>query len=367
MKRVLSVIGTRPEVIKMAPVIKALETEPTLESRILSTAQHREMLDQMLQTFNIIPDLDLNIMKENQTLPELTARMLLPLTEVLVRENPDFVLGQGDTSTVLMVALACFYQKIPFGHVEAGLRTGDLYNPYPEEMNRVLVSRLATLNFAPTVSAKQNLLLEGYQEKGISITGNTIIDALEMIDFETISLDERIDPEKRLLLVTAHRRENLGENLLDICRGLKTIVEQNQDVQIYYPVHPNPQVSEIVYRELGKVPQVMLSAPLSYLDFIGIMKRAYFILSDSGGVQEESPALGKPVLVLRETTERPEAVHAGASKLIGTKCEKIVREAQILLSDPKVYQKMVVNRSLFGDGHAAKKIVNRVKKFLMER
>jgi len=341
----------------MAPVILALKREPTLGVRVLATAQHRHLLDQVMKVFDIEPDIDLDIMRPNQALTTLTARLLLELDKVLLAEKPDVVLAQGDTTTVMTVALACFYHKIPFGHVEAGLRTWDMQNPFPEEMNRVIAGRLAKWHFAPTESSRQNLLREGASDKDIVVTGNTVIDALLSVASREMKLPAKLDPTKRLILVTAHRRENFGEPFERVCRAVLTLLERNPDVQVLYPVHPNPNVRDIAHRLLGSHPRVVLCDPLDYLPFVAAMKRAYLILSDSGGVQEEAPALGKPVLVLRHETERPEAVVEGVVKLVGTDFDAIVAEAQKLLDDETAYRAMARGVSPYGDGHAAGRIV----------
>ena len=341
----------------MAPVILALKQHSDLDVRVLATAQHRHLLDQVMKLFDIEPDIDLNIMRPNQALTTLTARLLLDLDDVLLAEKPDAVLAQGDTTTVMTVALSCFYHKIPFGHVEAGLRTWDIQNPFPEEMNRVISGRLAKWHFAPTESSRQNLLREGVSDADIAVTGNTVIDALLSVVDRDADLPIELDPTKRLILVTAHRRENFGKPFERVCRALLTLLERNPDVQVLYPVHPNPNVHETAHRLLGKHPHVVLCDPLDYLPFVSAMKRAYLILSDSGGVQEEAPALGKPVLVLRHETERPEAVQEGVVKLVGTDFDAIVSEAQRLLDDESAYRAMARGVSPYGDGHAAERIV----------
>lgn len=355
--KVICVVGTRPEAIKMAPVILALKKQLDLNVRVLATAQHRHLLDQVVTVFDIVPDIDLNIMRPNQDLTTLTARLLLDLDDVLLAEKPDAVLAQGDTTTVMSVALACFYHKIPFGHVEAGLRTWDMQNPFPEEMNRVIAGRLAKWHFAPTESSRQNLLREGVADADIIVTGNTVIDALLSVADRDAELPVELDPTKRLILVTAHRRENFGEPFERVCRALLALLERNPDVQVLYPVHPNPNVRDTAHRLLGSHPRVVLCDPLDYLPFVAAMKRAYLILSDSGGVQEEAPALGKPVLVLRHETERPEAVDEGVVKLVGTDFDAIVSEAQLLLDDETAYRAMARGVSPYGDGHAAERIV----------
>lgn len=356
-RTVLCVVGTRPEAIKMAPVVLGLKREPWAKVRVLATAQHREMLDQVLELFGIRPDVDLNVMESDQKLPELTARLITALDHSLEREHPDVVLAQGDTTTVLATALACFYRRVPFGHVEAGLRTLDMDYPFPEEMNRTLAGRLASLHFAPTETSKDNLLREGIPSSRIHVTGNTVIDALLQVAAKDIPVPVELDPGKRLILVTAHRRENFGPPLLDICRALRTLADHYEDVQILYPVHLNPNVSRVVHRELGDHPRVTLCPPLDYGPFVTAMKRSTLILTDSGGVQEEAPALGKPVLVLRAETERPEAVAEGVVKLVGPAYEAIVSEARRLLDEPAAYAAMAKGASPYGDGKAAERIV----------
>jgi UDP-N-acetylglucosamine 2-epimerase (non-hydrolysing) len=357
-KKVICVIGTRPEAIKMAPVILALKDCPNIDCRVLATAQHRHMLDQVLDVFNIEPDFDLDIMRPNQALTTLTARLLLDLDDVLLVEKPDVVLAQGDTTTVMTIALSCFYHRIPFGHVEAGLRTWDMSNPFPEEMNRVIAGRLAKWHFAPTEISRKNLLQEGIKDSDIVVTGNTVIDALNTAAENFPEIGIELDDTKRLILVTAHRRENFGQPIIDICRAVLTIIERNDDVQVLFPVHPNPNTQSVVQEMLGQHPQIVLCPPLEYLPFVGAMQKAYLILSDSGGVQEEAPALGKPVLVLRSETERPEALEAGAVKLVGADYELIVKETQLLLDDESAYLEMVQGISPYGDGNASKRIVD---------
>lgn len=345
----------------MAPVVLALKRQPWADVRVLATAQHRQMLDQVLNFFDIAPDIDLNIMRPNQALTALTARLLLELDNVLVAEKPDVVLAQGDTTTVMTVALACFYHRIPFGHVEAGLRTWDLQNPFPEEANRVIAGRLARWHFAPTESARQNLLREGVSDADIIVTGNTVIDALLMTASKELALGIALDDARRLVLVTSHRRENFGEPFRNICRALRTLAERNADVQILYPVHPNPNVNDVARAMLGDCSNIILCEPLDYAPFIAAMKKAYLIISDSGGVQEEAPALSKPVLVLRDETERPEAVDMGVVKLVGPHESAIVDAAQHLLDDPIAYRAMARGVSPYGDGHAAGRIVDALR------
>src|SRR5262245_51276446 len=356
-RTVLCVVGTRPEAVKMAPVILELRRRSWARVRVLATAQHRQMLDQVLGLFGIEPDVDLDLMRPDQALADLTARMLSALDGTLERERPAAVLAQGDTTTVLTTALACFYRRIPFGHVEAGLRTGDLDYPFPEEMNRSVAGRLARLHFAPTESARANLRREGIQEQ-VYVTGNTVIDALLQVAAREAPLPERVPADRRLILVTAHRRENFGEPLRQICRALLALADGNPDVHVLYPVHLNPNVSGVVRPALGGHPRITLCDPLDYLPFVAAMKKSTLILSDSGGVQEEAPALGKPVLVLRAETERPEAVEAGVVKLVGTDAGVIVAEAQRLLDDPAAYRAMAKGVSPYGDGHAAERIAD---------
>ena len=364
-KKILCVIGTRPEAIKMAPVILALKKEPWANVRVLATAQHRHMLDQVNEFFGIDPDIDLNIMCPNQALTTLTARLLLELDDVLQAERPDAVLVQGDTTTVMTVALACFYHRIPIGHVEAGLRTWDMQNPFPEEANRVIAGKLARWHFAPTEGSRQNLLKEGVPDSEIIVTGNTVIDALLMTASKDLELAVPLDPTKRLVLVTSHRRENFGEPFRNICRALRTLAENNAEVQFLYPVHPNPNVKDVAYEFLAGLPNFTLCEPLDYAPFIAAMKRAYIILTDSGGVQEEAPALGKPVLVLRDETERPEAVEQGVVKLVGPNYDAIVQEAQRLLDDESAYRAMARGISPYGDGKASRRIVDTLRQDLV--
>lgn len=342
----------------MAPVIQRLASHEGFESRVLATAQHRHMLDQVLAIFGIVPDLDLNIMRPNQDLAMLTSRLIADLDRALAAESPDIVLAQGDTTTVMAAALACFYRRIPFGHVEAGLRTGDLDNPFPEEMNRVVAGRLARWHFAPTERSRANLLREGVADDWIRVTGNTVIDALLSVADRKPEIGIPLDPDKRLILVTAHRRENFGEPFRQICQAIADLASANPDIQFLYPVHPNPNVQSLARETLGGRERVVLCEPLDYLPFVGAMKRAYLILSDSGGVQEEAPALGKPVLVLRRETERPEAVEAGVVKLVGPDYDSIRAETQRLLDDPAAYHSMARGVSPYGDGHAAERIVS---------
>lgn len=375
MIKVLSIFGTRPEAIKMAPVVKELEKRSEcIVSKVCVTAQHRQMLDQILQLFEITPDYDLNIMKPGQGLFDVTCNVLQGLKSVLAKEQPDVVLVHGDTTTAMAASLAAYYCRISVGHVEAGLRTGNKFAPFPEEINRKIAGILSDLHFAPTETARLNLLHEGIPDATIHVTGNTVVDALLSV-VDRIMNDELIqqrleqkfnflDPSKRLILVTGHRRENFGDGLENICQALATIVENYDDVEILYPVHLNPNVQEPVKRILGgnRHKNVHLIEPVDYLPFVYLMSRSYFIITDSGGVQEEAPSLGKPVLVMRETTERPEAVEAGTVKLVGTDPRKIVFEADRLLDDNSSYQIMSLAHNPYGDGKAAERIVNIVLK-----
>lgn len=348
----------------MAPVVLALRSEPWADVQVLATAQHRQMLDQVLTHFDIKPHRDLDIMRPDQALGALTARLLLEVDDVLSRDQPDVVLVQGDTTTVMAVTLACFYRRIRVGHVEAGLRTGDMRNPFPEEANRVITSRLATWHFAPTESAKRNLLREGVDETDITVSGNTVIDALMMTASSSKDCGLPIEVGTRLVLVTAHRRESFGQPLENICLALSRLAERYPDVQFVYPLHPNPNVTGPATRILGSCPNVYLCPPLEYARFVAVMKQACVILTDSGGVQEEAPALGKPVLVLRDETERPEAVDAGVVKLVGSAVDRIVDETQRLLDDEVAYRAMARGVSPYGDGHAAERIVRALRKAL---
>lgn len=362
-RKVLCVVGTRPEAIKMAPVVQALRQASWAETRLLATAQHRDLLDQALSLFGMRADIDLDLMRPDQRLPELTARLLGALDGVFQQEAPDIVLAQGDTTTVMAAAVAAFHHGVPFGHVEAGLRTGNLANPYPEEMNRVVADRLAHWHFAPTESARATLLAEGAPAARVHMTGNTVIDALRSVaDRDVPFAGGDPDPGRRLILVTAHRRESFGRRLERMCEAVRAIADRNPDVAVLYPVHPNPAVRETASRVLAGHPRIRLCAPMSYAPFVTAMKRAYFILTDSGGVQEEAPALGTPVLVMRDETERPEAVQQGVARLVGTRVETITAEAQRLLDDPEARRAMAKGVSPYGDGRAAGRIVGALER-----
>lgn len=381
MKTVLSVFGTRPEAIKMAPLVKELEKHPSaIKSVVCVTAQHRQMLDQVLEIFDIRPDYDLDIMKQGQDLYDVTSRVLLGMRAVLREVSPDIVLVHGDTTTSMAVALAAFYEKIPVGHVEAGLRTRNIYSPWPEEMNRQITGRIASVHFAPTPLSRENLLAENVSPDKISVTGNTVIDALKMV-VEKISSDQNMrtglkrklaefgydvsrleSGERRLVLVTGHRRENFGEGFLNICRALRDLTLKYPDVDFVYPMHLNPNVRKPigeVFKD-NKASNVFFIEPLEYLSFVFLMEKSYLVLTDSGGIQEEAPGLGKPVLVMRDTTERPEAVDAGTVRLVGTDYQKIFDGVSSLLEDSALYNKMSQATNPYGDGKACPRIVERL-------
>jgi UDP-N-acetylglucosamine 2-epimerase (non-hydrolysing) len=359
--KVLCVFGTRPEAIKMAPVIRRLREEPACaDAKVCVTGQHREMLDQALGAFGIRPDYDLNLMGPDQSLTEITTRVLTHVEPILDMEKPDWVLVQGDTTTAVAAGLAAFYQEIRVGHVEAGLRTGNRMRPFPEEMNRRLIDRFCDLHFAPTARARENLLREDVPEESIVVTGNTVIDALQWIAAQPPppSLEAWAAPGQRTILVTAHRRESVGAALENICLAVRDVARRyGPDVLVLFPVHRNPRVQEPVYRLLGEVPNVRLLGPLDYVSLVHVMKRSYLILTDSGGIQEEAPSLGKPVLVLREVTERAEAVEAGTAVVVGTNREVIVAEVVRLLEDGARYAEMAQARNPYGDGRAAERVV----------
>lgn len=369
--KVLFVFGTRPEAIKMAPLVKALEQDDFFCSKVAVTAQHREMLDQVLDLFQIIPDFDLNLMKPGQALSDVTSGVLKGLERVFDEWQPDVVLVHGDTATTFAASLAAYYHKIAVGHVEAGLRTGDIYSPWPEEANRKLTGALANYHFAPTQSSYDNLIKENIDPKNIIITGNTVIDALLVVkekvenNQEIIAQFEQqfnfLDANKKLILVTGHRRENFGQGFLNICQALANIAKRYPNVQIVYPVHLNPNVQKPVNELLAAIENIHLIAPQDYLPFVYLMNRSYLILTDSGGIQEEAPSLGKPVLVMRDTTERPEAVDAGTVRLVGTNAELIENSVIELIENKKLYQTMAESHNPYGDGTSCQKIINALK------
>lgn len=369
--KVLTVFGTRPEAIKMAPLVHALADDTDFEAKVCVTAQHREMLDQVLKLFEIAPDYDLNIMKPGQDLTDITCRILEGLKAVFADFQPDVVLVHGDTATTMATSLAAFYHRIPVGHVEAGLRTGNLYSPWPEEANRKIAGHLAMYHFAPTENSRQNLLKESIPDSHIFVTGNSVIDALLWVRDKVMSdqhMMEKlaanypfIDPNKKMILVTGHRRESFGGGFERICHALAEIAQAHPDVQVVYPVHLNPNVSEPVKRILHDIDNIILISPQEYLPFVYLMNHAYLILTDSGGIQEEAPSLGKPVLVMRDTTERPEAVDAGTVRLVGTDTQKIVNEVNRLLTDDAEYHEMSRAHNPYGDGHACQRILAALK------
>lgn len=363
MKTVMMVFGTRPEAIKMCPLVNELKTRETIKTVVCVTGQHRQMLDQVLEAFKVVPDYDLSIMKEKQTLFDITTNILNSIGEVLEEVKPDVVLVHGDTSTTFVTALACFYKQIPVGHVEAGLRTYNIYSPYPEEFNRQAVSIIAEYNFAPTQLSKDNLIKEGKNPEKIYITGNTAIDALK-----TTVKSEYAHPElewasdSRLIMITAHRRENLGEPMHNMFRAIRRVLDENRDVKAIYPIHMNPLVREAAKQELGDCDRIHIIEPLEVLDFHNFLARSFMILTDSGGIQEEAPSLGKPVLVMRDTTERPEGIKAGTLKLVGTDEEVIYKSFKILLENKNEYNKMSAASNPYGDGTACKKIADILEK-----
>jgi len=378
MKKILLVFGTRPEAIKMAPLVKALKNEKWIETKVCVTAQHREMLDQVLDLFDIDPEYDLNLMKQGQDLYDVTINVLSGMREVLMDFMPDIVLVHGDTTTTSATALSAFYQKIKIGHIEAGLRTRDIYSPWPEEANRQITGVLANYHFTPTTTSRDNLIVENKDKTSIVVTGNTVIDAL-FLALEKINNNNKLEnkiinsieayfynskfkiQDSKFILVTGHRRENHGQGFMNICKALKTIALRNEDIDIVYPVHLNPNVQKPVYEILSGVSNIYLIEPLQYEQFIYMMDKSYFIITDSGGIQEEAPSLGKPVLVMRETTERPEAVNAGTVKLVGTDVQMIIREAQNLLKDKKEYDKMSRAHNPYGNGNACERIIKFIK------
>lgn len=372
-KKVLLIFGTRPEAIKMCPLVNELEKSEVLNVEVCVTAQHREMLDQVLDLFNITPKYDLNVMKPGQSLFELTGNIISGLEKVLEESKPDLVLVHGDTSTTFAASLAAYYKQIPVGHVEAGLRTDNIYSPWPEEGNRKLTGAIAQFHFAPTTTSKENLLKENVPDKTIFVTGNTVIDALLTV-VDKVESDKELNAkfakefsflskDRRILLVTGHRRESFGKGFENICEALAKLASENPAIDIVYPVHLNPRVQEPVNRLLGQHKNIHLIKPLDYLPFVYLMNQAHIIITDSGGIQEEAPSLGKPVLVMRDTTERPEAVSAGTVKLVGTNAQVILEETSRLLSDSKYYQEMGVAHNPYGDGKASQRITKVIEKW----
>ncbi|KAB7643803.1 UDP-N-acetylglucosamine 2-epimerase (non-hydrolyzing) [Staphylococcus warneri] len=361
-KKIMTIFGTRPEAIKMAPLVKAIENDNQLEVCVVVTAQHREMLDSVLNTFDIQPDYDLNIMKEDQTLSEITSKAMMELELIIKRINPDMVLVHGDTATTFSGSLAAFYNQVPIGHVEAGLRSYDKYSPYPEEMNRQMVGVLSDIHFAPTSNAQKHLLDEGKKKSSVVVTGNTAIDALNYTvneNYQSKILERH--KNKKILLLTAHRRENLGEPMENIFKAVRKLVDEDEALVVVYPVHMNPRVRDIAQQILGDHQRIELIEPLDVLDFHNFAKQAYIILTDSGGIQEEAPSLHKPVLVLRDNTERPEGVDAGTLKVVGTSLDNVYKETKRLLEDQQAYQRMCNAKNPYGDGKSSERIVNHIK------
>jgi UDP-N-acetylglucosamine 2-epimerase (non-hydrolysing) len=369
--KIITIMGTRPEVIKLVPVVKELHRQrETFDSTLVTTAQHRELLDQTLAVFGVKPDIDLGLMQQNQSLADFASRSLSSLSELLGKLKPDAILIQGDTTTVMMAALAAFYQGIMVGHIEAGLRSFDRRNPFPEEINRRIASCLTNLHFAPTERARQNLLREGVPEENVFVTGNTVVDALQSIsiggDFDCDEINTINFETSRILLVTAHRRENFGQPLRSICQALKNLISRFKDIEIVYPIHLNPAVQVIVNEELKHTERIHLIEPVSYKDLLRLMSRCYLLLTDSGGIQEEAPSFHKPVLILRELTERPEIIEANAGIIVGTDAHTIVETAARLLTDTSEYTRMSTAENPFGDGNAAKRIVTILAQQLRE-
>ncbi|MDO4672760.1 MAG: UDP-N-acetylglucosamine 2-epimerase (non-hydrolyzing) [Porphyromonadaceae bacterium] len=382
-KKILLVFGTRPEAIKMAPLVKAFEADNDFKTSVCVTGQHREMLDQVLRLFEIVPDYDLNIMKQGQDLYDVTSRVLVGMRDVLNDTQPDLVLVHGDTTTSTVSALAAFYQQIPVAHIEAGLRTHNIYSPWPEEMNRQITGRIATFHLAPTPLSRQNLINERINDEAIAVTGNTVIDALHMVvdkikgnsnlqeelaeDLKRSGYDtDRLKDSKKLILITGHRRENFGEGFIDMCNAIKTLSQNYPEVDFVYPMHLNPNVRKPIHEVFGEnlknLGNMFFIEPLEYLSFVFLMEKSNIVLTDSGGIQEEAPGLGKPVLVMRDTTERPEALEAGTVKLVGTNYNKILEEVSKLLEDKEYYDKMSKATNPYGDGKACEKIINFLKK-----
>ncbi|MGM0378992.1 MAG: non-hydrolyzing UDP-N-acetylglucosamine 2-epimerase [Bacillota bacterium] len=367
--KIMTIFGTRPEAIKMAPVVKELKNDKQIDLKVCVTAQHREMLDQVLQKFEITPDYDLDIMEDNQTLSKITSKILLQIEEILKKEKPNMVLVHGDTTTTFTSGLAAFYNKIDIGHVEAGLRSGDLFSPYPEEANRSLTGKITSLHFSPTKGNVENLIKENIEPSKIIKTGNTVIDALVSVikddyKFENKVLDN-IDFNKKIILLTAHRRENLGKPMEEIFTACKDLVNKNEDVELIFPMHLNPKVRKIAKKFLSNNKKIHLIEPLDYEPFANLMNKVYMVMTDSGGIQEEAPALGKPVLVLRTETERPEAIKANTVKLVGVKSKEIFKQANKLINNTKAYKKMSNATNPYGDGLASKRILKAIKEYYL--
>jgi len=367
--RAAVVVGTRPEAIKMAPIIKEFKARTgSVDLLVVNTAQHREMIDQVLSIFDIEPDIDLNLMEQNQAAFSFVSKILPALGRVLERHRPHILLVEGDTSTVFATSLMAFYNRIDVGHVEAGLRTRDIYQPFPEEMNRRVTSVLATLHFAPTAWAKDNLLREGHSEASIFVTGNPVVDALlSIVDENAANLNSRLPQidfdTKKLVLITVHRRENHGQPLINVCKAVLRLAERYEDIVFVYPVHPNPNVQDVVKKHLADNSRILLTDPMDYLTFVQLMKHCHLILTDSGGIQEEAPTFGKPVLVLRNKTERPEAVDTGIARIVGTETDRIIKETALILNDENQYKSMVASHNPFGDGTASRQIVDIIESY----
>lgn len=367
MKKVMLVFGTRPEAIKMCPLVNELKNRKTLQTVVCVTGQHRQMLDQVLEVFNVVPDYDLSVMKDKQTLFDITINILAKIKEVLEKVRPEVVLVHGDTSTTFVTALACFYMQIPVGHVEAGLRTYNIYSPWPEEFNRQAVSIVSKYNFAPTEMAKNNLIKEGKEEESIFITGNTAIDALKTtVKKDYYHKELQWAKDSKLIMITAHRRENLGEPMRNMFRAIKRVLDEYLDVKAIYPIHMNPMVRKIAEEELGNCSRIKIIEPLEVLDFHNFLANCYMVLTDSGGIQEEAPSLGKPVLVMRDTTERPEGIKAGTLKLVGTDEENIYKHFKLLLESKKEYNAMSKASNPYGDGFACKRIADILEEELVK-
>lgn len=367
--KIMLVFGTRPEAIKMAPIIKAIDTRSQFESIVIVTGQHREMLDQVLNDFHVVPDYDFKLMKKAQTLSSITAAVITKLDEVLTTQQPDIVLVHGDTATTLAASISAFFHKIPIGHVEAGLRTWNKYSPFPEEMNRQLADTLADLYFAPTLQSKDNLLLENHNENQIYVTGNTAIDALQYTVKKNYQHNvlTGINPKNRVVMLTMHRRENQGNGLQSVFQAVKKVLNEYQDLEIVFPVHLSPAVQNVAHDYFDDTERIHLLPPLNTVDFQNLVAKSYFIMTDSGGVQEEAPSLGKPVLVLRDTTERPEGVEAGTLKLIGTDSEDVASAMRLLLDDKNVYKKMAEAKNPYGDGRASEYILDAISQYLKNK